>query len=180
MYQFLFLSNLLVEKGIFVALDACEILKCQGLNFICHIVGDRSQELSVDGVENEVRERNLSDVVRVHGPLYGDKESILCQVDAFIFPSFNECFPLVVLEAMKHGLPIISTAVAALPDIIEDKETGFFVEARNAESLAQAMKNVIKSPEMAVAIGLRGKERQQRFFSLVRFEETLSQILREA
>ena len=59
--------------------------------------------------------------------LYSDVMKYVKREDVFVFPTFyhNECFPLVLLEAMQHHLPCISTTEGGIPGIIDDKETGY-------------------------------------------------------
>ena len=87
MINFLYLGNLIPEKGVVVLIEACEGLKNRGFQFQCHIVGASSRELSVEDCMKLVDEKDLSDYVKVHGPLYGsDKEKMLQTCDCFVFP----------------------------------------------------------------------------------------------
>ena len=83
MFEFLFLGNLMMEKGVLVLLDACAELRRREADFVCHFVGAASKDISMAQMEEYVVERQLQNVVRVHGPLYGeDKENMLQQVGA--------------------------------------------------------------------------------------------------
>ena len=57
--------------------------------------------------------------------------------DIFVLPSLSEGFPLVILEAMASGLPIIATKVGGLPSIIHENENGFIIETKNPEQIAE-------------------------------------------
>lgn len=183
MYSFLFLSNLLEEKGALLVLDACQRLMNRGRVFRCHFVGGESKELSFACMKDEVKARALQSVISLHGPLYGgDKEKILKNADALVFPTFyhNECFPLVILEAMKHGLPVISTNIAAISDIVVPEETGVLVKPRDVESLVDAMEYFLDNPEKSAELGKNGQLRFRNYFTVQSFESTLCDILREA
>jgi glycosyltransferase involved in cell wall biosynthesis len=117
----LFLSNLIPSKGVYVLLDACKILKEKGQDFHCHFVGGESKEINRSVFEQAVRERGLDDCVTYHGPKYGeDKERYWQMADIFVQPTFEDCFPLTLVEAMQNRLPIISTDEGAIPDIVKN------------------------------------------------------------
>lgn len=178
--NFLYLGNLIPEKGVLVLIEACERLKALGCLFQCHIVGASSRELSVEDCMKLVDEKNLSDYVRVHGPLYGsDKEKMWQMCDCFVFPTYyhNECFPLVILEAMQHSLPVIATPVGAIPDMVIDGETGMLVSMRSVDDLVKKMQFLTNNLTFSVTLGHNGAERYGRLFSVARFEDSLLKIL---
>jgi glycosyltransferase involved in cell wall biosynthesis len=140
----LFLSNLIPSKGVYVLLDACKILKERGQDFHCHFVGGESKEINRSVFEQAVRERGLVDCVTYHGPKYGDdKERYWEMADVFVQPTFEDCFPLTILEAMQHHKPIVSTNEGAVPDMVLDSENGFICLRQNASSLASALERLI-------------------------------------
>lgn len=181
--QFVYVGNLIPDKGIKIILTACSILvKRGGINFHVHIVGASSKEYSVGQLRADIHEQELNDYLTVHGAKYGEeKNAIMEQSDAFLFPTsyHNECFPLVLLEAMQHALPIIATPVGAIPDIVEDGVNGFLVPERDAECLADAMKRLMDAPELAQQMGQHGKEKYLVSYTSERFEEYLFNIIKE-
>lgn len=181
--HFIYLGNLLIEKGPLVLLDACRILQGRNVPFYCHLVGAATAEINIQDVESIVKEYGLSDKVSIHGARYGEeKEDLLQQANAMVFPTFyhNECFPLVLLEGMKHSLALISTSEGAIPDIIEHNFTGFLIEKQNSEALAEAMQKLAKEPALATKMGEVGREHYLCKFSEERFIECISDILRKA
>ena len=181
MFEFLFLGNLMMEKGVLVLLDACAELRRREADFVCHFVGAASKDISMAQMEEYVVERQLQNVVRVHGPLYGeDKENMLQQVGALVFPTFyhNECFPFVILEAMKAGLPVISTEEGAIPDMVSEGKNGWLVERCNAEALADAMQKFIAEPALATQMGNCGRELYAEKFTQETFAGNICAILR--
>ena len=146
--EYLYLGNLMIGKGIYILLDACEKLKTEFQQFTCHFAGAETSELSMQDMHREVQKRNLQNYVQIHGPLYNqEKEVLLNQVNVFVFPTYIDCFPLVILEAMKHGLPVIATPEGAIPDMIKDGENGIIVEQKNSTALAKAMKQLADEPQ---------------------------------
>ena len=102
--RLLFLSNLIESKGVLVLLDALQLLKERGYGFICTFVGGQTKEISFERFSAEVQKRHLEGLVVSKGALFGnEKEQAVGDSDIFVFPTFydNECFPLVLLEAMS-------------------------------------------------------------------------------
>lgn len=183
MLHFLYLGNLLVEKGPLLLLDACEILQAKGLSFHCHIVGAPTSEISLEALNNLVEEKGLCERVTIHGAQYGaDKEALLQKADVMVFPTFyhNECFPLVLLEGMKHMQALISTEEGAIPDIIQHGTTGLLIERQNARSLADAMQQLIEAPEKAKQMGQVAHAHYLSHFTEANFIERLADILGKA
>lgn len=176
----LFLSNLLVSKGVVVLLDSLQILKEEGDSFVCDFVGGETTEMNAVMFENEVVKRGLDNMVVYHGRKYGkDKEAFLNSADMFVFPTFyhNECFPLVLLEAMEHGLPCISTTEGGIPGIIDDGMTGWIVPKHDADNLAKKIDILITDTALRQRMGKAGREKFEKEFTLEVFEKRIKEIL---
>ena len=177
----LFLSNLIPSKGVYVLLDACRILKDKGLDFQCNFVGGETKEIDRARFEAEVQRRGLEGMVRYEGPKYGEeKEEYWRSSDVFVFPTyyFNECFPLVILEAMQHGLPVVSTDEGAVPDMVADGVNGFVCERKDVSGLAGALERLITDASLRMRMGEVGRKRYEEEFTLERFEERFAECLR--
>ncbi len=178
--RLLYLSNLIPTKGCNVLLDALRILKDKGVPFVCDFIGGDCPEQSADDFVALIHQKQLEGSAFYRGKKYGvEKENFYRNADIFVFPTFYsaECFPLVLLEAMQYSLPCISTSEAAIPDIVEDGETGFIVHRNNAEALADRIELMIAHPEKRIAMGKNGKEKYQKEFTLNQFEERMKEVL---
>lgn len=178
--KILFLSNLIPSKGVYVLLDACKVLKERGLQFVCDFVGGETKEISCATFEAAVRERGLEDVVRYHGPRYGEeKQTFFRNADVFVFPTFyyNECFPLVLLEAMQWRLPVVSSDEGGIPDIVMDGENGFVCRRNDALSLADALEHLITDSSLRQRMGERGYQRYREEYTLEVFERKIVECL---
>lgn len=176
----LFLSNLLETKGVIVLLDALKILKEKGKSFVCDFVGGETADIDGERFHQEVEQRGLNGLAVYHGRKYGDdKETFYQNSDVLVFPTFypKECFPLVLLEAMQHGLPCISTREGGIPDIIKEGETGFLVQRKDPEDLANRMSWLIEHNEERLTMGLKSHEVYQRLFTISKFEQSLTVVL---
>lgn len=90
--------------------------------------------------------------------------SLYTEANVFVVPSFFDPYPLVALEAMSFGLPVVTTRQMGTPEMIEDGVTGRLVEPGDAKALAAALLQVLLDPELADRIGSAGRhEVEQRF-----------------
>ena len=169
----LFLSNLIPSKGVCVLLDACRMLHERGLTFVCDFVGGETKEIDRATFEAAVKERGLQGIARYQGPKYGEeKERYFAEADIFVFPTFyyNECFPLVLLEAMQHRLPVVSSDEGGIPDIIQHGVNGYTVARKEAAPLAEALAQLITNPAQRREMGEAGYARYQELYTLEAFE----------
>jgi glycosyltransferase involved in cell wall biosynthesis len=180
--KLLFLSNMMTEKGVPVLLEACSLLKERGLNFECHFVGAWS-DISENTFLSTVERFNIPDYVFAHGKKYNEEKlAFFNQSCVFVFPTYyhNECFPLVLLEAMEQGLAVVSTPEGGISDIVDNGETGFLVPQKNAKALAEKLELLILQPELCAQMGANGRKRYEELFTLERFEQNLKTILEKA
>lgn len=176
----LFLSNLIESKGPLVLLDACKQLKEKGYKFHCDYIGGDTQEISVTRFNEMIVGAGLESSVTYHGKVYGaDKDAFWSRADMFVFPTFyyNECFPLVLLEAMEKGKACISTVEGGIRDIITDGVTGLIVERNNVDSLASAIEKLINDRDLCRRMGEEGKHRYEKLFTQVFFEKRMCECL---
>ena len=177
--RLLFLSNLIESKGIYVLLEACRMLKEEGVAFHCDYVGGESKLISGEAFRSAIAERGLTDCVTYHGPQYGAaKDRFFREADIFVQPTFDDCFPLTLVEAMQYRLPIVSTDVGAIPDIVTDGVNGFVCPQRDVQALAEALRKLIAEPQMRVAMGQRGYELYRERMTLEVFEGNFTEILK--
>lgn len=174
----LFLSNLIESKGVSVLLDACRALKDRGYSFVCDFVGGETKEITRNQLEEGIRQRNLEGYVAYHGSQYGiAKEHFFRTADIFVQPTFEDCFPLTLIEAMQHGLPVVSTDEGAIPDMIVDGENGFVCPRRNVDALVNAIEKLLNDSELRKQMGENGRFRYKERYTLEAFDKTFQGIL---
>jgi glycosyltransferase involved in cell wall biosynthesis len=177
--QILFLSNLIESKGVYVLLDACQILKFKNIPFRSIYVGGEGDITAIQ-FRDKVRQMGLENHVYYQGKKYGiEKEIAFSEADIFAFPTFyhNECFPIVNLEAMQFALPIISTLEGAVPEVILDGVNGYLVPQSNIEILAEKLEVLILNSELRNEMGRAGKKMFEEKFTLEIFEKRIVEIL---
>lgn len=181
--QILYLSNYIRTKGVLNLIHALYKLKEKGQKFNARLVGAPG-DLTIEYLEQIVREKRLTNSVEIVGPLYGEDKIIeFKKADLFVFPTFysNEAFPFVLLEALQFGLPVISSYEGGIPDMIIDNETGLLVEAHDIEKLAEKIKMLLNNPYKRIQIGEKGYKRFLEHYTLEHFErnmyKTFQQVL---
>jgi glycosyltransferase involved in cell wall biosynthesis len=104
-----------------------------------------------------------------------------CDVIAFpTEPALGEGFGLAALEAMASGRPVLATAVASLPEVVRNGDTGLLVEPRSVSELAAGLTTLATRPELRRQLGARGQERARTVFSLERMVERTLAVYHEA
>lgn len=178
-FNILFLSNMMEAKGVWDLVEASRILKEKGKKFHCHFVGKWS-DISEEEFQQKIHLLNLENCISAYGGKYGnEKETYFQKADVFVLPTHNECFPLVLLEAMEHELPCISTQEGGIAAIIDEGKTGYVVERKNPQALAEKIERLMEQPALCKAMGIAGKEKLNREFTLEKFECKLRDILQE-
>lgn len=151
-------GRLCEEKGQLLLVDAARRLAAEGIDFELVLVGDG--EMRAD-LENLIAEHGLQKRIRITGWLTGERvrEEIL-GARALVLASFMEGLPLVLMEAMGLGRPVISTFVGGIPELVEAGVNGWLVPAGDVSSLAHAMRQCLElDPEMLAPIGAAGRQR---------------------
>jgi glycosyltransferase involved in cell wall biosynthesis len=178
--KLLFLSNMMQEKGVYILLAACKLLFDRGVNFQCDFVGAWSDVSEID-FKSKVIDLELMDCVFAHGKKYGtEKNTYLSDADVFVFPTYyhNECLPLVLLEAMQHSIPVVSTPEGGITDVVADGKTGFLVTQRNEVMLADKLEILINNPDMRMKMGAAAKQSYEKNYTLLQFEKRIEKIFK--
>lgn len=178
-FNILFLSNLIEDKGVFVLLEACSLLKQKGHLFHCDFVGGEG-DVSEAQFNAYVEEKGLSKEVKYWGKRYGRlKEISFEQADVFVLPSRYDCFPLVILEAMQHHLPVITAFEGGMPEMVDEGVTGYLIDRHDdVDTLVERIERLMKNPELRRQLGANGRKKFEREFTLSIFEKRLWTILK--
>ena len=111
-------------------------------------------------LESELKRLAVSLQVSKRVTFEGYKKDIfveMAEMDILFVPSLSDAFPIVVLEAMAMGIPVVGTRVGGIPEIIRDRETGLLVAPRDSSALAGAFKYLRFSPDEGLRMGQRGR-----------------------
>lgn len=163
-------GSLVSFKGHDILIRAMKILIEKGLSVECEIIGEGKERRNLERLIDELR---LKGIVRLVG----------AQPQSYIWNVMEECtvfvlasrigeeghrdgIPVVLMEAMARGKPCISTRVSGIPELVRDGESGMLVEPNSPRELADAIRKILESPELANKMGKAGREQVERLFSL--------------
>lgn len=120
------------------------------------------------------------DYVRFWGEVTGDaKAEAFRTADIFVMPSYSESGPFVVLEAMAAGLPLITTRVGVLPEVLEDGKNTFFVNTGAPEELAEKILILADDRRLRMDMGKANRQLVEKTFSMNVFTERMEKIYNE-
>ena len=145
-----FLSYFVEMKGIFYLLSAIKELKKSDLSFILHIAGDGPLR---NEMESYIEENNLSDNMKFHGLIKNkEKDLFFRDLDVFILPSISkgietDGLPVVLMEAVSYGVPIISTNISGIPEICINDYNGYLIEERSVVGIVDAIAKFRKNSD---------------------------------
>lgn len=176
--ELLFLSNLISNKGIWEVMHACRLLRDQKMVFYCTLAG-REGDVKVEELKEFINRHHLEEFVEYIGIVSGEtKSKVFEKAKIFLHPTKEDCFPLVLLEAMQFGLPIISTHEGAIPEIVEDGLNGFLIEENNAEALAETITRYILDPSLLQKHGIRNRRKYIENYHINVFEERFCTVIK--
>ncbi len=105
-----------------------------------------------------------------------DAVRLLGGLEIFVLSTHWEGLPLVILEAMSHGLPVVATAVDGIPELVEEGVTGLLVPHADGSALAEALGRLLDDRELAERMGANGRQRVLEGFGVERFAERLRSL----
>jgi len=179
-----FLSILCEKKGLFVLIQAIEIIIKKYSNIKFHLAGDWAQRHKSfrKKAEDYICEHNLSEYINFVGAVSGHKkEDFFYNTDIFVFPAYGfEGQPLVILEAMAAGCPVIITdKIAHTSETVIDNKTGVLFEEKNHADLAEAIIFLSENPEIRKEMGIEGRKRFLENFMIEKNINGLMEIFKE-
>jgi colanic acid/amylovoran biosynthesis glycosyltransferase len=159
-------------KGHAVLMEACKRLARRGVNFTCHLVGEGPLK---QVIAKQIVDHDLGKEICLHGalPRTGVRE-LLAEADVFVLASVptkegkREGIPVVLMEAMSCGLPVVASDLSGIPELVLNRESGILVPPANVRDLAAALETLYKDPELRVKMGRTGRQRIVNEFSLER------------
>lgn len=157
-FVFLAAGNARPEKGFEILLDATRLLRknCPQSQFVVLVAGDLPDTSYCQQLLQKHKEMDLAHDVRFLG-FHDDISALYSAANAFVLSSHSEGLPMVVLEAMMAGLPIVATRVGGLPSVVSD-DNGLLVEPASPEQLSQAMTTLLKNTPLCTQKGQNARK----------------------
>jgi glycosyltransferase involved in cell wall biosynthesis len=176
-----FVGNLFASKGVDTLLNAIARLHDEGLPVKAVIVGAATPECSVEQWQARAQGLGLSPtVVEFTGGLTPDEAAVrLSESDIFCFPTRydREAMPLVILEAMRAALPVVSTRWRAIPEIVEDGVTGYLSDPLDLDGIVQSLRMLITDPPLRRRVGLAARARYLDRHTVGAFREAFEALV---
>ncbi len=163
-------GRLIAKKGFLDLLRACRLLMERGKSFRCEIIGEGPLEQEL---REQIAQLDLEDYVELPGakPQHEIREH-LAAASAFVLPSVvdpdggMDNLPTVIMEAMAAGLPVVSTSIGGIPEMVIQNETGFLVPPDDVAALAGAIERLLDDISLARRFGEGGFQRAGELFSI--------------
>ena len=163
----LFVGRLSAPKGIYDLFDAIPLVAERHPEARFILVGVAESDAMEPVIRAEAGRRGIAARLTFLGSLEGrDKAAAFITSKMIVVPSWTEAFPLVIPEAMAAGLPVIATAVGAIPDFVKDGEDGFLVVPRKPAELADGICRLLDDESLRRRISERLRERAPREFAI--------------
>lgn len=156
-FHLLYMGHITKAKGIFDLVEMLAEHKDEYLGkLILDIGGGMYEE---EKLKRFISDNKMEDILRFHGWLSGEgKTDIFNLADAYILPSYTEGVPISILEAESYGLPVLSTTVGGIPEIVADRENGLLFEPGNKQQMKIAIDALMQDKELRISMAERSKE----------------------
>ncbi len=164
------IGRLIPKKGFGDLIRACALLMKRGKSFRCEIIGEGRL---ANALSQQIDELSLqNNVVLTGAKPQTQLRQRLAAANVFVLPSVidpeggMDNLPTVIMEAMATGLPVVSTNIGGIPEMVIENETGFLVQSGDTTAMADAIKKVINDSSLAMRLGHSGYERARTLFSI--------------
>ena len=177
------IGRLIEKKGFHDLIEACRVLRERGVEFRCEIIGEGPLERAL---RDQITAAGLTTVITLTGPLpQGEVIERLARSALFALPCVAEVgggmdnLPTVVMEAMAVGLPVISTALGGVPEMVRDGITGLLVPEHQPVALADALAQILADQRLARSLGEAGRQRAAELFAIHKSAEALRALFQQ-
>lgn len=179
--NFICTANLVVKKGHEIAIRAFSILKQEGFNFHFHIVGNGPLHIEL---EKLIKSLDLESNITLQKTISDHKlMQLLSSSSAFVMPCTSDSngdkdgIPAAMMEAFACKVPVISTYISGIPELVIHKVNGLLVKDGDVQSLAQSIKYIIENPFDAVRFGETGYSLVEENYDVVKNSKMLRKII---
>jgi glycosyltransferase involved in cell wall biosynthesis/aminoglycoside phosphotransferase (APT) family kinase protein len=157
-------------KGLPVLIEACRLLREQGLRFRCDLVGDGPLR---GDLERAIAARDLAGLVHLLGARRQDEVArLMAEAAVVVLPSVvapdgqMEGIPVALMEAMSARRPVVASRLSGIPELVDDGRNGLLVPPEDPGALASAVRRLLEDPGLARRLGIGGREKVLAAFRL--------------
>lgn len=173
--QLLFVGRLAVAKGLPVLLQSLAVLKLRNPGVRLTVIGDGEDRAEL---ESQVKALGLETYVDFVG--YQSSDSVrgyLQSADVFVMSSFAEGVPVVLMEAMMAGLPVVATRVGGVSELVEEGVNGFLVPPSDVQMLTERIGCLLTDDDLRRRLGARGRLKVSQDFNIYSEAKKLYQLM---
>lgn len=167
--QILAIGRFVAKKGFTFLIEACRILKDRGYEFNCRVVGEAGEQSST--VQRLIKELNLEDTISLQGAVIQEElQEIYQSATIFALPcqivenGDRDGIPNVLAEAMANELPVVSTNISGIPELVTNGIDGLLVPQKNAAALADAIERLLQDQPLRQRLGQAARAKICRIF----------------
>lgn len=176
--RLIFVGRLAAVKGIPVLLEAVTRLRQHHPDVELVLAGDGPDRA---WIERKADELKIADRIRITGYLSPERvREALSASDIFVMASFAEGVPVVLMEAMATGLPVIATRIAGIAELVDDGESGYLTPPSDVDSLVERIDGLLRDAELRNRMGAAGRAKVESDFDTAKEGEKLRRILESA
>lgn len=155
--NFVFLGRIGQRKGAFDLIKAFSMLPCEQQSTSALIMAGDGE---VEQARQLIESLDLSDRITILDWINTQQRNeLLAKAHAFVLPSYNEGLPMALLEAMSWGLPVITTPVGGIPEVVAQAETGLLVNPGDIPQLSHALQSLIENEDLRLSLGTNARTR---------------------
>ncbi len=162
-------GRLVPKKGFGDLIAACDLLQKGGIRFRCAIVGEGPLR---SALEADIARRGLVNLVMLKGAMtHADLAAFYQEADVFalapciVADGDRDGIPNVIVEAMASGVPVVSTMVSGIPELVLDDVTGLLVPSESPRDLAEALRRLLGNPQTGARLASNARMRLEKDFS---------------
>jgi glycosyltransferase involved in cell wall biosynthesis len=170
-------GRLVSVKGQLVLLEAVAELAAEGIDLRVVLVGDGPMRAELERAVLALGLEGRAELAGARG--HPEVLARIGQADVLCLPSFAEGVPVVLMEAMALGVPVVSTRVMGIPELVEDGVSGILVAPGSRAALVDSLRRLAEDHDLRQTLGLAGRRRVEEDYALTRSASTLRALLAE-
>ncbi len=177
--QIIAVSTLNIRKGINYLVDACGLLKKDGMSFSLLIIGGGEEE---QNLKNQVKELGLEEITTFTGQIpYEEVETNMAQsvVLAHCSPELGDAVPTVIKESLMVGTPVVGSDIVGIPELLDYGKCGLLFEPKNAQDLHDKLKIILEDEALQKEMSVKGRAFAEKMFDIKINSKQLVSIMEE-
>lgn len=176
-------GTLIPPKGFATLVAACALLKAQGVPFVCRLIGEGPERASLEDLGRDLRASGhlqMPGTIPIHELMDEYRKAAVFVMASVPSEHGRDGLPTVIIEAMAHGVPVVATKHAAIPELVREGETGYLVPPLDAAALAGAIGRCLEERESCGAMSARARRLIEEEYDLARNVRELLGLIERA